>query len=563
MASRQRRCSLRRLSTSFLLLVVLPFPVTQAFVRESPLLWEKTNIPVLSGFYTYKHKVVLADPCGKLDALDLPYELGLQHKEELSTWCRMRLKLEFWTPLSTICSKKESVLLQKQRERKARVDIASLPESERQKIFADVSRSRPKRFPIMIAVGGVIAITVFAAVTFSIATFAAVKARANEAAIEQHTSQIRVLREENLKHKQALEIVTSDLINITMRLQQVETRLDTVTLSLPRFSTTIVDVGSRLSEIKEDIADIVSDWHYGRLSPRFFSLFNMTSHLMPMSLTDLAEADSCSIIESEGFLTFSYYVPVQKASSKIMKANPFVLYRNFTLPQTNKTAQCKFEYDGPAYTLLADGCVNTLDRSDVPSGRKAYQFARTKPCLEPPSAVDPMFKPTDCDTKFTPIMQMRFSKSKTYLYCPSTPISYDHYNTTCPDYPFSLSRSTGFILGDFRYDNKARVLEQVNVSLIDNAIVGSVVYPAAGLEDLGLLPGLKNLLEELDKPEAGTTNWTIPAIGSSTVSAFLAGVGAVGAVIAFKRWTRKRQRELNQPEEVLELRGRTVVIPDD
>ena len=75
---------------------------------------------------------------------------------------------------------------------------------------------------------------------------------------------------------------------------------------------------------------------------------------------------------------------------------------------------------------------------------------------------------------------MVFTPQKTYMYCVDQEIRIDKFTLPCPSHVFSLPRSAGFSIGNFTDNATAQVIDEKNVSLIDNMMIGSVIYPAAG-----------------------------------------------------------------------------------
>lgn len=561
-----RRSKMSLLSLAVILFALLPLSTLAQLIRESPLLWEPTSMSVNGGYYTYHHKIVLADPCSKLDVIDMVHSMRDKHKEELAEWCRLKLKLDFWDRIKTICSREDSEMYEAQkRKRSDRTDnttkrpkkVRNLVEQYRdlmqnKKITRVVTRR--KRFPILIAIATVALLTAVVGLAFGIATSAWLNSKENKQEIIQHEQKLNKLREENLKHKEALEILTRDVLNITRRLEELKSDFEGVVAVLPLFATTIADVGDKLAEIKRMTREVVRSWRLPsrKLSPSFFELFNVTSNnLQPNSITDNAEANHCSYTESEGYLEFTYYVPVSKPGAKILKAHPFVLYHDFTLPSSNVTVNCKFLYDGPAYALTGDGCIYPLEKTDIPDSLSAYLYEQRPACLDEPQAAEARFKPNECDTSFTKTTQIRFTPLRTFIYCPDRYIYLENHNITCPNYVFSLPRSKGFKIGNFTYEVNAHIINQLNFSLIDNLLVGHMIYPAAGHEDFGLAPGLEELLKELDKPSLGmdwswhpTSYWLV----AGTATLLTVSVGSLLFCIS-KRGARKVNRSVRHTEE--------------
>lgn len=545
-------------SVALLLMALLPLPATAVFVRESPLLWDNLNIPVMDGFYTYDHKIILQDPCGHLDSIDMVYSMVNQHKEQLAEWCRIRLKKGFWENIKKICKKKRS------REGRGVEETVTAVDKWQNATNTELTISRSKRFPILVGIAAVALLTAVVVLAFGIATSAWLNTKENRRHIEEQEHKLDILRQENLRQQDALRLLTTDSLNLTRRLTQLETDFHGIMLALPAFTTTITDVGGRLEDIRRMSENIVSEWKEQRMAMDFFKMFNTTDKLMPLSILAQAEPLSCRYNEAEGFLRFTYQIPVRRKGAKLLEADPFILYQNQTLPNSNQTAQCKFAYGGARYAMLSDQCVYTLDQTEVPKRTTAYVYESTPKCLDPPKESTPQYKPVDCQTEFTRTSQIRFTKSKAFVYCPKLPITVDQYNLTCPDYVFSLPRSTSFTIGTFTYSTDAKVVEALNFSLIDNMLVSSIVYPAAGQEDLGLAPGLQDLLNKLDVP-LESSSWSLGDSGVlvpvliSCLGTFIVTLGiGIGWIVCRKK---KRQRRNERSDGTgIPLQPRTIIV---
>ena len=520
-----RRPMISAFSLSVLLLALVPKDCLAALIRESPLLWDTTKIPVLGGQYTYKHKIVFADPCANLTHVDLLNALRDRQKTALADWCRLKMRLFFWEPIKTICQKKETALS----------DSFQEPRSNRIK-----GKNRGKRFIIeTLAVIVIISTVVLIA---GIATSAYFKARSNEQAIAAQNERLREIREENLKHHHALKFLTADLKNVSTRLKQLEYDFETLLETLPAFTTTIAETNNVLYEWKRNTQLLVRDWQMGHVSEIYYDMFNMTHFVQPGSVTAEGTPIKCSYNEAEGLVEFMFSIPVARADSKIMKANPFILYHNAT-SRSNQTANCKFVYTGPKYAILSD-CVHTLDHTEEPTQTSAYVLPHQKKCLEPPREAEPMYAPTECNTKAEPLAQIKFTRAKSFIYCPGRLINIEERVIACPDYVFSLPRSAGFSLDTFNYSSHESVVTESNFQVLDSFRVGSVVYPAAGHEQLDLAPGLDKLLADLeDEPE---TRWNDLPGDSLLVAILLTIIGTVSVIACdwlccrYRPWSRGR-----------------------
>ena len=551
-----------------MVILLLPLPFAIAFVRESPLLWAPLNIPVLTGYNTYRHRIGFNDPCSKIDMLVLLHSYDQQHRKSITEWCRLHLRRDFWTPLEQICQRKRSRILVRQAEQRATVNMSQLTDQDRQvmhKQWASLSGaklSRQKRFPILAALAVVAIFTAVTAISFYIASDAWVRSRANTKKIAEAEHKLSILREQNIQHHDALKVLTMDLLNITQRIEKLQTEFDNFMLTLPQFSTTMAEVSTYLLEMKQMTRHLVQEWKQQHVSSDFFSFFNVTHLLAENSIITEAEPDECSFIEEEGLVTFSYYVPVSRPNAKILRAEPFVLYHNISIPNSNKTARCKFVYHGPSYALLVDDCVNVLEQSEVPSGKKAYGFSPAHTCMDAPANSTARYKAIDCGLEREVPWQMHFTPRKTYIYCATMSITIDKISLPCPDHTFSLPRSTEFTLGDFHYTVKSRVIDQLNVSIVDSLLVGSIVYPAAGIEDFGLADGLEHLLTKLQEPTPDadwsqdlTTGWPL-VLGSCVATAIAVGLIAAYCNTKFKC---QRRPELGHEQVLMQPLRPTVV----
>ena len=502
-----KRPTMSAFSLSVLLFSLIPTETLSALIRESPLLWETTKIPVLGGQYSYQHKIVFADPCQNLTQVDVVSALRNHQKKSLAEWCRIKMRQFFWEPIKTICRKKETALSDR------------MIDERRKK-----GKNRGKRF--IVETIAVVALVSSVLAIGGIATAAFIKAKANENAIAEHNRRLREMRAENLRHHDALKVLTADLKNVTMRLKQLEYDFETLLESLPSFTTTVAEASNQLYEWKRHTELLVRDWNLHHLSEVYYQMFNMTQYIQSESVLTEATPVKCAYNDAEAYVEFFFTIPVSRSDSKILKANPFVLYRNTTSP-SNKTANCKFVYTGPKYAILSE-CVHTLDRTEEPTPTTAYVLPHQKRCIDPPSEAEPMYAATECSKPIERMPQIRFSHVKSFIYCPGREIQIDGRLNLCPDYVFSLPRSTGFFLDPFNYSTHESMVTEANFHPIDSFRVGSVVYPAAGHEQFDLAPGLAKLLQDLD--EEPEQSWS-DTPGDSVLVVILSTVLATITVI--------------------------------
>ena len=301
----------------------MPLPGSAAFVRESPLSWQATRIPVLAGYFTYGHKITFADPCAILDGIDMAYAMRDKHKDELADWCRIKLKLVFWDPIKAICRHEETALSERYLAKAGRFERSQPPTNPKpmkstrtlkqqfetvwlpRETSKKTSSPRNKRVAIIAVIGLVILFNALYGLVLGIASTALEKTNANAAAIAIQEDNMRIIEELNLQHHASLKLLTPDLLNITRRLNQLETEFNGVVNALPMFTTTVADVSHRMAEIKRMTKNIATQWNgiQPRQAPSFFEMFNVTNYLMPHSLLDEAEPDDCAYSEAAGQLT--------------------------------------------------------------------------------------------------------------------------------------------------------------------------------------------------------------------------------------------------------------------
>ena len=97
----------------------------------------------------------------------------------------------------------------------------------------------------------------------------------------------------------------------------------------------------------------------------------------------------------------------------------------------------------------------------------------------------------------------------------------------------------------FNYSSHESVVTETNFQVLDSFRVGSVVYPAAGHEQLDLAPGLDKLLADLeDEPETRWTDLPGDSLLVAVLTTIIATVSVLGCVwltCRYKPWSRARR----------------------
>ena len=471
----RRRALSPVITTALVAVMLLPLVIGQ-MNRESPLLWEALDTPVVEGFISYRHTVVMQDPCSVITSFNQSTEWESAVMQKIMLWCKLKLQVAYADQMRSICRNTQTSL----------------------------ARSERGIFTVILAV--YIMVSVFTGLG-AVSSHSLALNEANRALIDAQRLHIEALEEENrLEHATIKKLIEYD-VNLTKRVEWIEQHVKVLMEDIPSIAMLTTDLGMSLSSLQSQTANIVSAWKRKRLSPDFFVLHNITELLSEGSLTDYGEPSSCTLDDKTGTIVFEYFLPISSKQSTLFRANPFILFHQQVIDGT--TVICDSRYQGTPFVVVTRGCVHPLDADMMPSARRVLVFPSDKLCPHEPASrsSEDSFKTTKCSHDHEFPAQIYFTPQLTFLYCPSMSLSLPNLNTTCPLHPFSLFRSISFTVDGFAYNANSKVIEEHNFNPFDHIMINSVLFPNLTSHDFSVIPDLSDMLTRFgDRPIESQAN---------------------------------------------------------
>ena len=447
----------QRMITSLTLITcmcLLSQPMVEGILsRESPLIWTRSSTPVIGEVHHINHTVVVEDICKDFMTLEgMPYPA----REHLTRWCLTKMNI-FWQPFREMCSTNGT-------------------SHQIQKRLID---------PLSISV-----LTV--AFTFLFATSGTALAIAwnDRNRIEMNQLKVDSMRKHNLKNREYLDTIVSDLLNVTKRVERLEESLRQLYSALPKIQTIMADISSSFTTREILSKDVRINWMNKRISHHFFHLFGFK--VPEYVILQETQAISCHIREREGYLSFDYLLPYSNPHLEIFEANPFeIKVKNQDI---NKT--CIMLYEGPKFALVSKDCVYAIHSDSNNVGRTAFIFTEEETCPQKSLTDEKSYwTQARCYDVESFIDQVKMTTSKNFIYCPGHSIRIQNHKEACPNYVFSLPKGINFVLNSFNYTGEAW-LNTKNFSVVDHLRINSYIFPDTH-QELSLIPGLEHLRKEI------------------------------------------------------------------
>ena len=453
----------QRLITSLAIITCIALlfqPIVEGLLsKEPPLIWTKSSVPVIGQVQHIQHNVVVKDFCEDFMTLE---GVPSHTRNYLTHWCWTKM-YTFWQPFREICSKNET-------------------SHHIQKRLID---------PISISV-----LTVAFTVLFATSASALAISWKDQSSIDANRKNIDFIRQHNRKNKEYLDKIIDDLVNVTQRLETLETHFEQLYIVLPHMQTFIADMTSTFVKRELLSRDFQRSWMNKRMSDHFFDLFGLS--IPPNIIFEETEAISCTINQKEGYLSFDYILPSKNPNLELFEANPFEL----KVKNKDDNQTCIMLYTGPKFALISKDCVYAIHTDPNNIRRTAFIFSEEQTCPQKSLTEEQSYwKQSRCYDVDSFLDQVKITTSKNFIYCPGHQIRIQNHRESCPNYVFSLPKGINFILNSFVYTGKAW-LNTKNFSVVDHLRINSYIFPDTHRE-LSLIPGLEHLRKEIKEETIG------------------------------------------------------------
>ena len=417
----------RRVLTSIITSMLILTTAMATFVQESPVLFVKSEQPVIGRWVHVRHELVFADPCHNFtNSQDIANK---DHRKHLKTWCSLKYHREIIEPLFHMAR--------------------------------DNTRYRPKRQLLS-------GLAVVSAVVSVVNMYSKITDNAHE--IEQLQSAMNVMRLQMRNSKQHMQNIITVLKERDRMLQDHEEILR----DLPEMSAMVADAAAEIAVQGAMVKNIVRSFKSKKIHPSLFDLFRVD--LPPYAITDNVKAIDAWCVPSDGYLQIEYQVPFANPLVSLHEAQPFTIFAQ-NMSSDGSVQQCELHYTGPAYALVTPTCAYGMSVTAAQVATTAYIIQNSTTCRITPAHEQHRYWIIHrCTVPYQPPAQMKFSTTDAFIYCPQWNITLSNVTIPCPDTVFRVPVSTSFKIGDISHNGDYRMVLHRNVSLTDNIVILHHIY---------------------------------------------------------------------------------------
>ena len=463
------------------------------FPRESPVLFVRSERPVISEWRHVRHDIVFADMC--IQFVNKQDIKNKQHRWKLSSWCHIKYMKQVMEPLF--------------------------------KVATDLSGRRHERGLF----AGIAIVTSILALGKTVTTV-----YSNSERLDQMTASINKMRElmrNSMAHVTTLDLAMAERDKLILEHQQFLN-------DFPELSSMVADVSSRIEVEGSYVKKIVRGIKRRRIDPAFFDLFE--TKLEPEAILDNVRLLSIWINVREGYLQVNYQVAMSNPRLSWNEADAFTLYANQT--RNGTVEQCVYDYHGPSFVLVSPSCAFAVAATEQQIQATAYGFRANQTChIASDQEQDGYWTPSRCGPPSQPVIQVKYTSGDSYIYCPTWTIELTNFSMPCPDYVFRLPSSTRFRLGQMEHTGDRTVLLK-KVSLVDFITVLHHLYPRSNdplptfLHNPNVLAAdIQKDMDALDNmPFLSGAAWNVWAIAPWSMLGVIALVYLYKGISVIRRW---------------------------
>jgi hypothetical protein len=423
---------------SMLFIMVLLNPVDASLTKMSPILWRKSNKPVISGINNVIVSVKYDSPCEVFT--DSIFNGTAQN--ELLTWCKDTYLENFLKPIRGFCN---STLSRADSELRFHREDSLL------------RFNREKRFifeAFLLATVIITTITTVGVSTASIVQSAKNKDEVQEAKDKQEELMQAASDFDNnqQKVKQILEKLQTEISEIGLAVVELTNSVKHLQNTIPKAMHIVSNLASRLLLTKDRLTDISRKWKNGFVDEKLLEVLNIT---LPCDcLLDLAQPKECTLDEMRSIISINFDVHSRRKGTPTMEADPFTLYIK------RNTSLCAIQYVGPQ-TVVYDAerdCVTALHQVKHSSQNLILMPSSANCQKNIPEAITKRYWKIDhCDQRESvvdeEIIQVKVSERFNYIYCHSLNITIYNRSLTCPDYVFAVPNNAPFNINSITYES--------------------------------------------------------------------------------------------------------------
>ena len=238
---------------NILILIIILACSDATFTKVSPVLWRKSDRPVISGINKVVLNIKYSSPCDIFKDEMLP-DLN---KDELELWCNEAYKDDFLKPLKRFC------------------------QMETTKANTEIRFHREKRFIFEAFLLATVIITVITTIGVSSSSMSQSSKNAAEIAdIKQKQQELfdaqNTFQENQHRIKNILEKLQTEVNEIDLAVKDLSDSLKSMQKTIPRALHIVANLAAMLLITKERLFDVGRKWKKGIVDEKLLGLFNIT-----------------------------------------------------------------------------------------------------------------------------------------------------------------------------------------------------------------------------------------------------------------------------------------------
>ena len=421
------------LTIALLSLLLVSTPSTASLQKLNPIVWRKSDKPVISGVNRILIIAGYQSPCDIfLDKSFIPF-----NNEQLKEFCDKRFNEDYIHPLKKFCktpdlmSQTNKALIQ----RKKRLAIVAIG------IIAF----------IIITVVAVIGVTAKAIADSHSNTQEIDSLKAKQIEAFERT---KTLEENQIKIKEIITLLQDQVDGLGNKIQALTQSIQIFKDVVPHFVVYVAHIASKLSIAKEKLIESDRSWKDGKVNPKLLELFNITLPCWPECDLKFAEPRECLHNEEKRTIQLMFDIKSNKRNVSILTADPFTLYSI-----ENKTYLCQIKYTGPSSVVYNEknDCIIPLPTAPYTLNNLVV-MPKTDKCQNnlPHNFTHKYWKFERCEQRhfISPdeVVQIKAVGDNNHIFCNGFKINLYNRTIDCPDFVFALPITTSFSIGSLNYE---------------------------------------------------------------------------------------------------------------
>ena len=413
-------------------LLLICNPCSASLQKLNPIVWRKSNKPVVTGVNRVLVLAGYQSPCDIfLDKTFIPY-----NNEQLKEFCDKRFQEDYINPLKRFCKTPDLLKEANKRllVRKKRIAILAIGLIA---IF-------------VISVISIVGVVTKNTIQSSNSNAEIVKLKAQQLELLERT---KTLEENQMKVKEIISLLQEQVDGLGEKVQTLTQSIKLLEEVVPHFVVYVAHIVSKLSIAREKLIESDREWKEGGISPKLLELFNITLPCLPDCKIEFAEPRECLHNEDKQTIQLMFDIKVNRNNASILRADPFTLYSI-----ENKTLYCPIKYIGPENVVYNEktDCIIPLPSSPYTLNNLVV-MPKTETCQStlPHNITRKYWKVEPCEQRHhisvEEVVQIKAVGENNHIFCNGFEITLYNRTINCPEFVFALPITSSFSIESLQY----------------------------------------------------------------------------------------------------------------